>query len=677
VLTLGLSGGLDLVHQRRDYLFPRGSCHDAAAVLVEDGRVVCGIEEERLNRIKHSSKAPVNAIRFCLEQGRISLNDLDHLVYYGSEETCTALLRNLFYGSNEAAPVATMREILHATLRDGVGQGIDDRKLQFLNHHLCHAVSAFAQSGLSESLVLTLDGVGDGLSGTVSRWRHTDYHVLRSFSEPQSTGILYDRVIAMLGYGFTEEYKVMGLAAYGDPARFRAQFRLLYDLLPQGDYAIHWPRIETLYELAPARKRGQPILREHIDIAAGLQEALELIVFHVLSYYRSATDLPALCLAGGVAHNSTLNGKLLRANAFRQIFVQPASHDAGCALGAALYPHFVQDSWGNKPDAANGTTTVQPAASRITHVYWGSDIGGRDAVRAALARWDEIVDVKHDETVAETAARMIEEGQVLGWVQGRSEFGPRALGNRSIIADPRPAANKDLINALVKKREDFRPFAPAVLEDHADRCFEMSACGISFPFMSFTVPVRPVWRDVLGAVTHVDATARVQTVSAASNPRFHALIEAFNRRTGIPVLLNTSFNNHAEPIVETVDDAVACFLTTGLHALVVDDFLVMRKPGGLSLLLRLAPSLPAYGRLLRSKVFAGSDPLIRDELGTSYSDDTVPIGPATAEVLFAADGQRRLGELIAGDAAAVLAEIDALWGRRLVRMLPPTAERLR
>ena len=213
MLTLGISGGLDLVHQRRDYLFPRGTCHDAAAVLVENGRVLCGIEEERLNRIKHSSKAAVNAIRFCLKHRRIGLNDLDHLVYYGSEETCAALLRKLFYGSNEAAPVATMREILHATLRDGVGQDIDDDKLLFLNHHLCHAVSAFAQSGLSESLVLTLDGVGDGLSGTISRWRNSGCHMLRSFAETQSTGILYDRVIAMLGYGFTEEYKVMGLAA--------------------------------------------------------------------------------------------------------------------------------------------------------------------------------------------------------------------------------------------------------------------------------------------------------------------------------------------------------------------------------------------------------------------------------------------------------------------------------
>ena len=226
----------------------------------------------------------------------------------------------------------------------------------------------------------------------------------------------------------------------------------------------------------------------------------------------------------------------------------------------------------------------------------------------------------------------------------------------------------------MKKREDFRPFAPAVLEDHADRCFEMTPGGASFPFMSFTVPVRPLWRDILGAVTHVDATARVQTVSETNNPRFRALIEAFHRRTGVPVLLNTSFNNHAEPIVETIDDAVSCLLTTGLHALVAGEFLVTRKPGGVLLLLRLAPSLPEYGRLLRSKVFANGVPSLRDELGTSFSDDTVPISPAMAEVLFAADGRRPLGELIVGDATIVLTEIDALWGRRLVRMLPPSAE---
>ena len=252
MLTLGLSGGLDLVHQNREYLFPRGTCHDAAAVLVEDGNVFAAIEEERVNRIKHTSKGPVGAIRFCLATRGIRLADVDHVVFYGSEETCTRLLTNLFYGSCDAAPVTTPRSLILDLLRSSTGEDLNEQKLLFVNHHLAHAVSAFMQSGLPESLVLTLDGVGDGLSGSVSHWQGSSYAVLRTFPVSQSLGMWYDRVIAMIGYGFTEEYKVMGLAPYGDPARYRQLFARLYDLLPNGDYVIHWDLIELLYPLAPA-----------------------------------------------------------------------------------------------------------------------------------------------------------------------------------------------------------------------------------------------------------------------------------------------------------------------------------------------------------------------------------------------------------------------------------------
>lgn len=666
---LGLSGGLDLVFQHREHLFTPGICHDSAAVLAEDGRVVAAIEEERLNRIKHTSKGAVNAVRFCLGSRGIRLNDLDALVYYGSEEACSRWMRNLFYGSRDAQPVTTYRELIHELLRHGLGEELDDRKLKFVHHHLAHAISAHAQSGFTESLVLTIDGAGDGMSGSVTQWQGTGYKMLAAYPEAKSLGIFYDRVIAMIGYGFTEEYKVMGLAPYGDPARFRHAFEPLYSLLPHGDYTLNWHLLETLYPLARVRKPGEPILQEHKDIAAALQAALERVVFHVLGYYRQATGMPSLCLAGGVAHNSSLNGKLLASGLFHDIFVQPAANDSGCAIGAALSP-FV--------DSAGPASSAAPPPDPIEHVYWGTDIGTPDEVGATLERWRPWVEVVREDQVARRAAARLAGGEVLGWVQGRSEFGPRALGNRSIVADPRPAANKDLINAMVKKREGYRPFAPAVLEEYAAEYFELPRDGMRFPFMSFTVDVRPEWRERLGAITHVDNSARVQTVSQKTNPRFWELIEEFRQLTGVAVLLNTSFNNHAEPIVDSVDDAVACFLTTGLHHLVVGDHQVGKAAGGRPDPLSLCASLPAYARLTETLAPGpGGEPRLAHALANSYDRQAVAISQPVYRLLRRCGGGQSACALLAAaavddDVRRVIAEeLWALWERRVVVLRPP------
>lgn len=440
--VVGLSGGLDLVFQNREYLFIPGTCHDSAAVLVEDGHLVAAIEEERLNRIKHTSKGAINALQYCLQSRGIGLKDIDALLYYGSEEACNAWMRNLFYGSRDARPVTTFRELIHNFLRQGLGETIDDRKLGFVHHHLAHAISAYAQSGLSESLVFTIDGAGDGLSGSITYWRGLNYQLLASYPDAKSLGIFYDRVIAMLGYGFTEEYKVMGLAPYGNPGRFRQVFENLYALLPCGDYTLNWNLIESLYSLAPVRKSGEPILQEHKDIAAALQEMLERVVIHILSYYQKLTGTSTLCLAGGVAHNSSLNGKLLYSGLFRDIFVQPASGDSGCAIGAALHP-FIEKAGASAPSTALDF-------ARIEHVFWGTPIGEQEEIGATLREWQPLINVVYENRITERAAALLADGSVIGWVQGRSELGPRALGNRSILADPRPASNKDLINSMVK-----------------------------------------------------------------------------------------------------------------------------------------------------------------------------------------------------------------------------------
>ncbi|HEV7398108.1 MAG TPA: carbamoyltransferase C-terminal domain-containing protein [Pyrinomonadaceae bacterium] len=669
MLTIGISGGLDLVNQYREILFPRGFFHDAAAVLVEDGRVLAGIEEERLNRIKHTSKGPVNSIRFCLESQGLKLDNIDSLVFYGSEEMCDGVLRNLFYGSSEAQPVATMRELLHQFLQQGVGQDLDDSKLVFVNHHLAHAISAYAQSGFPESLVFTIDGAGDALCGSVSHWNGPQYKLLHSFPMAQSLGVFYDRVIAMLGYGFTEEYKVMGLAPYGNSAKYQHVFDRLFDLLPQGNYVLHWHHIEDLYELAPARKKGEPILQEHIDIAAGLQASLESIVMHIVEYYRSLTGLKSMCFAGGVAHNSTLNGKILYSGMFDEVFVQPASHDGGAALGAALYPHILPN--GDGP--TNGSTV---SFKRVDEVYWGTDIGDNDEILATLNEWHELVDFECLENLAVRTAELLAGGKVVGWVQGRSEFGPRALGNRSILADPRPPENKQLINQMIKKREAYRPFAPAVLEENADEYFEIPIKDMRFPFMSFTLKVKPDKRALLGATTHVDGTARTQTVSR-NNPRFWDLIEAFGKITGVDVLLNTSFNNNVEPIVDSADDALACFLTTDLHHLVVGDFLVSKKSPGAQLVLNLSASLPPYSRLLKVKSLGDAgEVVLRHEITNSYNDDLLPISEAIFNVLFNSSPEQKLSELIENQAPEVdrdeLAnEMLKLWQERAIKLRPP------
>jgi carbamoyltransferase len=666
LLALGLSGGLDLMYQRRDYLFPPGTCHDSAAALAEDGRIIAAIEEERLNRIKHTSKGAVNAIRYCLQTRGIALRDLDALLYYGSEPACDIWMRNLFYGSRDAAPVVTYRQLIHAMLREGVGEDIDDSKLVFVDHHLAHAISAYAQSGFAESLVVTLDGAGDGLCGSVTHWKGADYRVLALYPQSKSLGMLYDRVIQMLGYGFTEEYKVMGLAPYGDPARFRGDFARLYTLLPRGEYVIHWEQIESLFALARVRKRDEPILREHMEIAAALQDALERVVYHVLHYFREATGLQTLCLAGGVAHNSTLNGRVLYSAMFRDIFVHPASHDSGCAIGAALFP-FVS--------GLMGVPRATPAQlGRIEHVFWGSDIGTSDSIGAVLAQWRPLLEFARVPNIAERAAQLIADGKVLGWIQDRAEFGPRALGNRSILADPRPAGHKTLINDMVKKRESYRPFAPAVLEEHAAEYFELPPGIPRSPYMSFTVKVRPEWCEKLGATTHVDRTARIQTVSRQTQPRFWELIDAFREITSVAVLLNTSFNNNAEPIVNSIEDAMTCFLTTQLDYLVIGDYLVAKNGCDAAALLGLRLSLPAYARLVRSEgVGPGGSFQVAYSIGTSYDDRSVSISEGLYGLLSRNGALHCLRDLVAehgNDAAAVAEELRALWESRLVRLQP-------
>ncbi|MGY4426474.1 carbamoyltransferase family protein [Bradyrhizobium sp. JR3.5] len=664
MLCLGVSGGLDRIYESSPDL-PNTFLHDGAAVLVRDGRVIAAVEEERLNRVKHSNKFPGNSIRYCLSTAGVELAEIDRIAFYATEAYCNTMLERLFVSQ----PVTLdAKLLLRQLLAREFGAEIDASRVSFVNHHEAHAVSAFAMSGFERSLIFAIDGGGDFLSGLLAVGSGTEITQLAGFPEHNSLGLFYLETIRYLGYGLFDEYKVMGLAPYGDPASYRELFTQFYELLDNGGYRVHLDRIgPALLRNIQVRRKGMPFTQQHRDVSASLQEALERIVFHILRHYREATGMTRLCLAGGVAHNCTVNGKLLYSGLFDDIFVQPAAHDAGCALGAALM-------------MSNELGSPAPR-ERLPHVYWGPDLGSEQAVENELNAWAGHLDVQRSDDIAASAADWMANGAVIGWVQGRSEFGPRALGNRSILADPRPADNKNRINAMVKKREGYRPFAPSVLEEDASEFFELPGGTSELPFMNFVVRVREAQRSVLGAITHVDGTARLQTVSRKTNPTYWDLINAFKKRTGIPVLLNTSFNNNAEPIVDSVSDAIVTFLTTDLDGLVVGPFLVKKRTATLRDWNALSVSLPPYASLHRVRSYtAGDRQETVSEIRTGHSSrDSMRISHELFELLMQIEGKASLGTLldaIAPDQADrddLVKELRLVWEQRGVRLHPPGA----
>lgn len=672
MLCLGISGGLDQVHENR-FELRNAFMHDGAAVLVRDGRVIAAVEEERLNRMKHSNKLPIRSIQYCLSAAGVQLNDIDRVALYASEPYANAMLEGMSASHPDILSIPLdAKTLVQDLLTREFGTKLDSSRISFVSHHQAHAVSAFAMSGFEQSLILAIDGSGDFLSGLLAVGSGTEITELEAFPENNSLGLFYLETIRYLGYGLFDEYKVMGLAPYGDPAPYRELFEQFYELSANGGgYRVHLDRIgPALLRNIEVRRKGMPFTQQHRDVSASLQEALERIVFHILRHHREATGMKRLCLAGGVAHNCTMNGKLLYSGLFEDIFVQPASHDAGCALGAAL---IVSNEMG------------RPApCERLQEVYWGPDLGSERAVQQELNAWAGHLEVERSDDVASSAADWIANGAVIGWVQGRSEFGPRALGNRSILADPRPAANKDRINAMVKKREGYRPFAPSVLEEDASEFFDLPDGRHEFPFMNFVVRVRDSKRALLGAITHVDGTARLQTVSRNANPAYWEVINAFKKRTGTPILLNTSFNNNAEPIVDSVADAIATFLTTELDGLVVGPFLVKKRAATLQDWTALAVSLPPYVSLHQTRAYKAPDRReTQCEISTThFSSDSVRISHDLFNLLMRIEGEARLGDLlntIAPDQAkrdALMEGLRRLWEQRLVRFHPSQAARM-
>ena len=632
----------------------QGWYHDSAAVLLSDGIVLAAIEEERLTRCKHTGKLPVRAARACLALAGCDPEAID-LIAFGEEG-----------GIGPLRDPAIEPVRLGAILQKELPLRQDpSAKIRLVEHHISHAASTYVASGFEEALIFTADGFGDGVAGYVIEARGPRLDVLDAIAAEDSLGSLYRTPLPLLGFGAHDEFKMMGLAPYGDPAKYGELFSSSYCLSEEGRFQLDRGALRRgLALLGPPRTNDEPFSDRDSNVAAAVQAALERIVFHVLEHFRARTGLRALCAAGGVMQNSTLNGRIARSGLFDRVFVQPAANDCGLALGAAYTAHLREADRRSPPIAVP------------SDIYWGRPLPSNDDIEDLLVQWSEMVEFERCPDIVERAASLLERGAVLGWVQGRAEFGPRALGNRSILADPRPAANKDLINAMVKKRESFRPFAPAVRIEDADRYFELPFCA-DCSFMTFVVPVRKPYREVLGATSHVDGSARVQVVRRSANERFWGLLGAFGARTGTPVLLNTSFNNNHEPIVDSPEDALVCFLTTGLDALVIGDFLVRKRELTAARILALVPSLADDACLStgRASDTAGENEPFHVLVTTACQ---ASISTVAYDVLSHQRQDQTAAERLWGglpDAArvsdeAIAAQLLVLWQQRVIRLRP-------
>jgi carbamoyltransferase len=558
------------------------SGHDAGAALVIDGEIVVAVEEERFSRFKHTPYFPRDSITHCLNAAGIELAQVDRFCFPWSPELDRQNQARV--GNVELMTLLGrhgLRSTVHAGLFDdferNLGFVVPESRRRCLPHHLCHAASAFYCSPFEHAAFLITDAYGEMISVSSGIGRGTRLEPMEQTLLPTSLGTFYSSYTRMLGFlGTDDEYKVMGLAAYGDPARFRelfrAQWSLTHDGLVHGSDARARAAIVQLGQFR--RLEGAPIEQHHRDLAAALQEATEDQLLALARRVRERTGEEFLCMAGGVALNSTANGKLARSGLFREVFIQPAASDAGTPLGAALLEHHRQ---------------VDQRRPSTFSAYLGP-ASPEAEIETACARYAaEIAVTRPVDVLGETVVRLRAQ-QILGWFQGRMEYGPRALGNRSILADPSDLAIRERINHAVKHREAFRPFAPSVLAEHAAACFDLSGVRES-PFMLFTVPAKSPRRSGFEAAVHEDGTSRIQTVTRTQNPRFHALLEQFYEATGVPMLLNTSFNVNGEPIVCSAADAIESFLSTDLDALILGDRIIERRRLQPEELLRSYPCL--------------------------------------------------------------------------------------
>jgi carbamoyltransferase len=567
---------------------------NASAAIVCEGRLVAAVEEERFNRVKYAAGFPAQAIRYCLKEAGLELKDIDHVAV--PRNPYARLATKLFYAMRMPSFARERAKVMvkFTGIPEALAKAFDTdparlgAKFHRVEHHQAHLASAFFVSPFERAALLSADGLGDFASTMWGSGSGSRMKIDGAIAFPHSLGLFYSAVTQYLGFlKFGDEYKVMGLAAYGEAEQLEA-FRDIVRANEDGfrlglDYFTHhrtapemsWaegdktPTLGKMFSeamerrLGPKRNPEDPLEQRHRNLASSLQLRLEEIYLGMLKQLAQRTGLKAICLAGGVAFNCVANGKIFDQTGFEQIYVHPAAGDAGLAVGAAYY------IWHQK--------LGKPRAFVMDHAYWGPGYTREEIRRAidanGLGQDGCQIEELGEDTLMQRTAAVIADGKILGWFQGRAEWGPRALGNRSIVADPRRPEMKEVLNQRIKHREIFRPFAPSILAESAGEWFEKSYPS---PFMTLAYSVRPEKREKIPAPTHVDGTGRLQTVTHDANPRYWKLIKAFEQLTGVPVVLNTSFNDN-EPIVCRPEEALDCFQRTQMDALVLGDFLITRS----------------------------------------------------------------------------------------------------
>ena len=562
---------------------------DSSAALLKDGELMCAYEEERFTRFKHWAGLPLLSIRACLEDAGISIQDIDHITI--SRDPSVNKKQKIFFAlKNRIKIKALIHRSKHISKVATIGKdiaiefGLKEKELKpevhYLEHHCTHMASSFFASPFNDSAILSIDGFGDFCSTKTGIGNDNKMTVLDSVLFPHSVGIFYTALTQYLGFNnYGDEYKVMGLAPYGKPIFLKEMEKIIMlksnGLFQLGlDYFVHHkagvstniminndPTPSRIFSdnlidlLGPLRKKEEKLEDLHLNIASSVQVMTENIIFHMLNHLQEKTKMENICIAGGVAQNSVANGKILQKTGFKRIYIPSASHDAGTSYGAAIYYH--NQVLGNK------------RADPVFNAYTGSKFT-EEEIQELLDKKGIEYKVYDDAALYDVVSQKMVDGGVIGWFQGRAEFGPRALGHRSILVDPRRTDAKDLLNEKIKRRESFRPFAPSILKEHVDEYFELND---NVPFMEKVFPIRKEKREIIPAVTHVDGTGRLHTVEKGE--RYYSLIDAFYQKTGVPVVLNTSFNEN-EPIVNDPEQALDCFMRTKMDMLVLGNNVIIR-----------------------------------------------------------------------------------------------------
>ncbi|GBF78224.1 hypothetical protein PA598K_06840 [Paenibacillus sp. 598K] len=663
---LGLSGGFNSIREDEPGNFNINQMREnAAAVLVENGKVIVAVEEERLNRIPGSNHRPVLAIQRCLSEAGLTLADIDRIAVYGEEKFYNHLLqRNYLADPSRYDTYATIRQVIRNYLAEAFDHRFDERSIVFVKHQHAHAVSAFACSGYESALVLSMDRAEDGFSGLVAKAVNDQWELIQTYHDTDSLVSFCKEVGEHIHPSVTNYRQLFQMSRHGDATPYRPYIKTCYELLPNGSYKLRFDP-NALYEIMRLVPEADAA-KQQCNLAASLQEMIETIVFHVIGHYRAVTGARRLCFAGELAANAALNAKLLQSGLFDELFIQPITHDAGAALGAALAQQAEGDDSGKR----------QP----MEDLFWGARLASQDHIEAAAEQWGAFVAVQQAPrlTVAEQVASLLARREAVGWMQGRSEYGSFSLGNRSLLMHPYEAVSR--IRDIPQPGMHSAPGDPLIVsikESALHDYFEVPAAVLpsQFRFGNYLL----AWTPGNDYMPEPHAYAQVHTVSASDNPALHQLLESFQQQTGFPFLIQSSLRNPAEPIVEAPHEAIALLVSGELGHLAIGELLLSRRETALPSLLQLRPQLPRYVTITQSIGYESPHRMARKAalVCPHRAADGTALSPQLYRLLTKADGRRSLRELLEPGSMEDSEQLEryagairGLWQQRLLLLQP-------